>query len=139
VSCLPGPRRPAKLRSTRKNTKTYESLAWKTLGSVRDYLSANNAPVILLEGTRQLPDNDRPSLVALGQLLATELPQAVFRTGNATGTDTAFAEGVARVDARRLQFVIPQTRMGRSRIPPLAYTVSLEQLTAQDGDRYPGQ
>ena len=111
----------------------YESRAWKTLASVRDYLSSRETPVILLEGTRQLPDADRPSLVALGRLLATELPQAVFRTGNATGTDTAFADGVALVDVRRLQFVIPQSRMGRSRIPPLAYTVSLEQLTAQAG------
>jgi len=91
--------------------------------------------VILLEGTRQLPDNDRPALVALGRLLAMELPQAVFRTGNASGADTAFAEGVMQVNARRLQYVLPQNRMGRQRMTPLAYAVSFDQLSAQAGNR----
>lgn len=120
---------------TKTTAPTYQSRAWQTLASVRDYLAGHQPPVILLEGTRQLPAADRPALGALGRLLATALPQAVFRTGNATGADEAFAAGVAGVDARRLQLVLPNHRMGRSRIPPLAYAVSLEQLTATTGAR----
>ena len=109
--------------------------AWKTLANLQTYLADRRDPVILLEGTRQLPEEDRPALVALGRLLATQMPTALFRTGNATGSDTAFAEGVALVDARRLQYVLPQSRMGRHRMTPLAYSVSLEQLSTFGGNR----
>lgn len=90
----------------------------KTFASVADLKSAIGnqvQPVILVEGTRDLPEADRPLLVELGRLLAQKLPHAVFRTGNATGSDTAWAEGVAVVDAKRLQYVLPNTGMGRQR------------------------
>lgn len=65
-------------------------------------------PVVLLEGTRRLPDADRPLLVALGRLLAQRLPRAVFRTGGAEGADDAFAGGVQAVDPARLEYVLPR-------------------------------
>lgn len=125
----------ATLRHTRTTPHTYETGVWKTLNSFRHHLSPHAAPVILLEGTRQLTDDDRPALVDLGRLLATELPTAVFRTGNATGADTAFADGVSQVDARRLQYVLPQRRMGRQRLASLAHTVSYDQLSVAEGNR----
>ena len=70
-------------------------------------LNALDRPIMLLEGTRRLPDSDRPLLVALGALLAQQLPRTVFRTGGANGSDDAFAEGVQSVDPARLEYVLP--------------------------------
>ncbi len=82
------------------------------LASLPDFvahMAALDRPVILLEGTRNLPSADRPSLVALGQLLAERLPDAVFRTGGADGADDAFAEGVRGLDPRRIEYVLPRS------------------------------
>jgi hypothetical protein len=106
----------------------YEAERWRSVAELRSYLEAASQPVVLLEGTRQLPESERGSLVALGKMLAAELPAVIFRTGNAPGSDTAFAEGVAAVDARRLQFVLPNRRMGRDRIPSVSYAMGLESL-----------
>lgn len=70
--------------------------------------AARDAPVILLEGTRSLPAGDRPMLVSLGRTLAERMPRAIFRTGGATGSDEAFAEGVQEIDPRRLEYVLPR-------------------------------
>ena len=82
-------------------------------------------PIMLLEGTRRLPDADRPLLVALGVLLAQRLPQTVFRTGGADGSDAAFAEGVCSVDFRRLEYVLPhaghRTRKRHADSPAYAF------------------
>ena len=58
--------------------------------------------VVLIEGTRKLPTEDRPRLVEFAKELARLLPQLMFRTGNAPGADEAFAEGVRNVDPSRL-------------------------------------
>ena len=42
-----------------------------------------------------------------GRALATRFPSAVFRSGNAEGSDQAFSEGVVAVDASRLYVVAP--------------------------------
>jgi hypothetical protein len=60
-----------------------------------------------VEGVRDLPEPDRAIVVACGVWLAVTFPHAVFRTGNADGTDTAFAEGIVQVDSTRLQYVLP--------------------------------
>ena len=67
-----------------------------------------NNPVILLEGKRKVTDDDKPKLILLGSKLAKRFPQCIFRTGNAPGADELFSEGVASVDCKRLQFIIPQ-------------------------------
>jgi len=82
-----------------------------------EFLDGIEKPVLLVEGTRSLPDGDTPLLRQLGALLAKRLPGAIFRTGNAEGSDTAFAQGVASVEPGRIQFVLPTAGMGRSRIP----------------------
>ncbi len=84
--------------------------------------------VILLEGTRALPDEHREHLASFASTLARALPDATFRTGNATGSDEAFAEGVAAVDAGRLQYVLPTSSMGRSRRNPVSYHVSMQDV-----------
>ncbi len=79
-----------------------------TLDDFVERLRGAERPVILLEGTRELPPSDRPALVALARLLANRLPSATFRTGGAAGSDDAFAEGVRAVDPRRIEYVLPQ-------------------------------
>ncbi len=70
-------------------------------------LASTELPVVLLEGTRALPDSDAPKLTALATWLARTFPTVRFRTGNATGSDQAFAAGVASVDPARIEYVLP--------------------------------
>lgn len=70
-------------------------------------LATRPDPIILLEGTRDLPEGRAAVLTRMAIHLAKAFPHARFRTGNATGSDSAFAEGVAQVDAARLEFVLP--------------------------------
>jgi hypothetical protein len=64
-------------------------------------------PVILLVGKRQVAESDQPKLVDLGNKLATDLPQCLFRSGNAKGADALFTQGVLAVDPERMQVVLP--------------------------------
>jgi hypothetical protein len=77
------------------------------LTAIRVALQEHERPIVLLEGTRDLPDANRPQLVVLAALLAREFPKAIFRTGSANGWDEAFAHGVAQVDAARLEYAVP--------------------------------
>jgi hypothetical protein len=63
--------------------------------------------VVLLEGRRSIPREDYEQATALARHLATRFPHLRFRSGNAEGSDEAFSEGVAQVDAARLQIVAP--------------------------------
>ncbi len=88
----------------------------------------SSSPVVLLEGTRKLPDADRASLVALGAKLARDLPEVRFRTGNAPGSDEAFAEGVCSVDRSRLQLVLPYREHRLRHIAEGTYRIGLDEL-----------
>jgi hypothetical protein len=57
-------------------------------------MNGKKCPVLLVEGVRALPEADRAIVVACEVWLARTFPHAVFRIGNADGTDTAFAEGI---------------------------------------------
>lgn len=98
------------------------------LAQLQQLLARTPSPVILLEGTRQLPAEKRQALINVGRCLAEALPQAVFRSGNAAGTDEAFAAGVATVAGAKLQLVLPTPGMGRSRRPLSANCLSLADL-----------
>lgn len=63
--------------------------------------------VVLMEGRRTIPAEDFAKAKKLGHFLATQFPQLRFRSGNAEGSDQAFSDGVASVDAGRLQIVAP--------------------------------
>ena len=49
--------------------------------------------LILLEGTRNVPERDSENLSRLGEQLARLLPESLFRSGNAPCADQAFANG----------------------------------------------
>jgi hypothetical protein len=63
--------------------------------------------VVLLEGKREVLEVDRPRLVEIGRTLTTNTRHMRFRSGNAGGSDELFAEGVASVDASRMQVILP--------------------------------
>lgn len=91
-------------------------------------------PVILLEGTRKVPEKDQLKLFNLGRFLATEFPQAVFRSGNAEGSDTFFARGVESIDPARMQIVTPGKNHRKANLHPLNYVVPLSAISTVNED-----
>lgn len=63
--------------------------------------------IILLEGKRDVKEEDKVKLTAFGKLLAESLPLVSFRSGNADGADFFFSSGVASVNPERLQVIVP--------------------------------
>jgi hypothetical protein len=86
-------------------------------------------PVVLLEGTRKLPAGRKYNdVVRFAEWLATRYPLAVFRTGNAKGSDDAFAKGVKRVDPSRLQYVLPYSGHRTKEIEASSYQFSMDEI-----------
>ena len=83
--------------------------------------------VVLLEGKRNVLDEDREKLTNLGILLATNTKKILFRSGNAGGADFYFSLGVAAVDNAKLQAVIPYTGH-REKTNHAYHTVSLDNI-----------
>ena len=97
-----------------------------------DFIQSMNEkehPVILVEGIRALPEVDRPAVIACGVWLARTFPHAIFRTGNADGTDTAFAKGIGQVDSTRLQYVLPYTGHKKKNIAPGASFCAMTEMS----------
>ena len=107
----------------------------RALADLDAIVSDQEQPTVLVEGTRQLPWQDWELVCRMGEFLARRYPAMLFRTGNATGSDEAFAEGVARVDPSRIQYVIPHPGMGRKRRYPQARTAVLADVpTTREGE-----
>lgn len=96
--------------------------------SIQATLRETAHQVILLEGTCRLPAEEHSMLAALATRLFHEFPEAVFRSGNAEGTDSVFANAVAALDPARLQLVLPHAGMGRGRRPSGAECFSLDAM-----------
>lgn len=85
-------------------------------------LGSPNA-VVLLEGRRGISEADTMAARDFGEFLARRFPALRFRSGNAEGADQAFSDGVARVDAGRLQIVAPYaSHRKKSRNPAVAFS-----------------
>lgn len=67
----------------------------------------NKNTIILLEGKRKVLELDKEKLIKFGNLLASKLPLATFRSGNADGADFYFSQGVLQVAPERLQVITP--------------------------------
>jgi hypothetical protein len=89
-------------------------------------VTASASPVILLEGMRDLPPHHAPILTRFATHLAKNFPNARFRTGNAIGSDEAFARGVAMVDPARLEYVLPYSSHRSSYRPSQATSIALD-------------
>ncbi len=98
----------------------------KASSEVLSCVRAVKTPVILVEGTRNLLDKDRPKLVPFAEIIARVFPDAKFRTGNATGADEAFAEGIRNIDPNRTQYVLPYKTYEKKKIDPQSKVYSLE-------------
>ncbi len=97
----------------------------------KSLMENNLRPVILLEGTREVPLGDISKLITFARRLAIMYPHAIFRSGNAKGSDEAFAEGVRSVAPDRLELMLPVAGH-RKKIQPLDYTerrVGLDQVS----------
>jgi len=70
-------------------------------------ISAYPEPVVLLEGRREISDDMAAAARRFACLLAARLPQLKFRSGNASGSDEAFARGVADCDPSRMELIVP--------------------------------
>jgi hypothetical protein len=83
--------------------------------------------IVLLEGKRSVLTKDQHKLFSLGKLLATRTSKMIFRSGNAEGSDQLFSEGVAAIDNKRLQVIIPYS--GHRQKTNKAYnTISLDDI-----------
>ena len=96
-------------------------------------IEGQNRPVVLLEGTRSLGREAEPRVEAFAAKLAQRFPDVVFRSGNAPGSDQAFARGIAAVDVSRLEVVVPYTRHRLAERPEGVRALSLEDI-ADDTD-----
>ena len=113
----------------------YKTGKIESLADLKATLCGVEAPVILLEGRRKVADRDKPLLGALARMLVQKIPNAVFRSGNAEGSDTLFAEAVTASYPERFEYVVPKASMGRNRRHPKAYCIAANQLNAAAEDR----
>ena len=91
--------------------------------------------VILIEGRRKIPPEAHDQLRDVAAEMARAAPDAIFRSGNAEGSDTAFAAGVVSVDPSRMQYVMPTPNMGKKRRHPDGRVYSLSELPQVELDR----
>lgn len=92
-------------------------------------ISGITAPVVLLEGKRKVHEEDRNKLIQLGSKVAQDLPGCIFRSGNADGADTLFAEGVARVNPGNIQHIVPYKTHKPQNIQPGSIIISVEDIS----------
>jgi len=71
-------------------------------------------PVILLEGSRNVAEDDTEYLTNFAAKLTKKFPQALFRSGGASGSDELFAQGVLQVNREKMQLFLPKSRKADS-------------------------
>ena len=111
------------------NSQTY----FTNFQDFKAVVSLTPQPIILLEGTRKLSKvSDAVNIAKVGKLLSEQFPTAIFRTGNATGTDFYFSEGIEKYPNRILQKVIPYTGHRVKHAKPSQNTFSLSSISADE-------
>lgn len=78
---------------------------------------------------------DKAKLTKLAYNLAVAFPSVTFRTGNADGSDTLFANGVAEVDPTRIQYVVPYPGMKKKNRVDGADILSLDQINKVEEEK----
>ena len=99
------------------------------LNRFNDIIVSIKNPVILLEGTRKINDDQFFLLSKFGEFIAGKFPNCHFRSGNASGSDDAFAQGVRKVAPDRMQIVLPKMDSGKSRLRNRDYVLALEDVS----------
>jgi hypothetical protein len=77
--------------------------------SLQDFLAKYDieGSIVLLEGKRDVPQEEQKLLEALGKLLVTHSKYITFRSGNASGADEWFSKGVCEVSPERMEVIRP--------------------------------
>jgi hypothetical protein len=83
--------------------------------------------VVLLEGKRDVNENDKEKLIALGKLLCLKTKEIIFRSGNAEGADYYFAKGVTEVNKNRMEVITPYSKH-RQKYNDASITYSLDDI-----------
>jgi hypothetical protein len=83
--------------------------------------------IVLLEGKRNVLEEDKERLVLLGTILASNTTKMMFRSGNAEGADYFFSMGIAAVDKSRLHVITPYTGH-RKKLEPSYESISLDDI-----------
>ncbi len=88
--------------------------------------------IILLEGTRKVKPLVQSALTAFARQLAEEYPVAIFRSGNAAGSDELFAKGVESIDPARMEQMLPYPNCNKKRLHQQSRVLSLSELNADE-------
>ena len=83
--------------------------------------------IVLLEGKREVSLDDKEKLTLLGKVIASLTAKIIFRSGNAPGADHFFSVGVASVDKKRLEVIIPYTGHRKDK-EQAGYSFSLDDI-----------
>jgi len=89
-------------------------------------------PVVLLEGSREVPEAVQQRMETLAAYLMKAFPALRARSGNAPGADQAWARGVNSVDPARLELILPVPRWRREAILPGNQALSLREALPED-------
>lgn len=81
-------------------------------------VSGAPSPVVLLEGSRDVPAAVQNVMERLATHLLRRFPTMIARSGNAEGSDQAWARGVNAVAPNRLNLVLPVRNYKRVAIAP---------------------
>jgi len=87
--------------------QTQNNLIYMLYTGTMDYLSTLDRPNLVMIGKREVKEGDSEKLVEFGRRLAKRFPNAIFRTGNATGADRLFMRGISEIAEERLELFIP--------------------------------
>jgi hypothetical protein len=95
-------------------------------------IRASRHPVVLLEGSRNVPVELEAKMERLAAHLIRAFPGLIARTGNAVGSDQAWARGVNSVDPKRLQLVLPVPNYRATAISSANEVAVLQEVPAED-------
>lgn len=98
----------------------------------QEIISTANSPVVLLEGSRNVPVAVAVKMEQLAAHLMNQFPALTARSGNAEGSDEAWARGVNRIAPDRLQLVLPVPNYRARSIAPDNETVALREVAPGD-------
>lgn len=95
-------------------------------------IRAATMPVVLLEGSRDVPTEVQLKMEELAASLMKTFPSLIARSGNAEGSDQAWARGVNRVAPERLQLVLPVPHYKTQAIAPGNEVATLREVPPEE-------
>ncbi len=102
--------------------------------TLNDFMSKYDFPgyKVLLEGKRDVKEDDQPLLTQLGHKLPSSTKHMMFRSGNAPGADEFFSLGVFQIDPEGLQVIKPYTSH-RNKTNPEYPSIPLDNVDLMEG------